>query len=85
MWGENSHPHNLHSDLSIQYGKTDKENVYFVRKQLLGRELCFNPINVELTFDNKRILIDQQISGGRFITEDEFSAEQYDQQSSPAS
>jgi hypothetical protein len=63
---------NLHNDLSIQYGKTEKHNTYFIRKKLIGRERCFHPIEVELTFNNRRQLIDQQIRGGKFITEQEF-------------
>lgn len=63
---------NLHNDLNIQYGEKDKDNVYFVRKQLLGRERCYNLIDVELTFDTKQNLIDRKISGGMFITEEEF-------------
>jgi hypothetical protein len=62
----------MHNDLSIQYGETDKDNVYFVHKQLLGRERCFKPIDVELTFDNRRNLIDRQMSGGLFIPAEEF-------------
>jgi hypothetical protein len=63
---------NLHNDLSVQYGKFDKHNIYFIRKKLIGRERCFYPIDVELTFDNRRQLTDRKIQGGKFITEKEF-------------
>lgn len=76
---------NLRTELSVQYGETDRDNTYFVRKQLLGKDRCFNIVNVELTFDNKRNLIEQQISGGRFISEDNYLAEGHDQQPGPAS
>jgi hypothetical protein len=62
----------MQNDLSIRYGETDAGNVYFVRKGIIGRERCFNRIEVELTFDNSKRLIDQTISGGRFISEEEY-------------
>jgi hypothetical protein len=67
---------NLRNDLSVQYGATEKEDVYFTRKQIVGRSGCFKPIEVELTFDRQRHLIDQKIRGGQFITREEFLAEQ---------
>lgn len=63
---------NLSNDLSIRYGESDADDTYFTRKTIIGRDLCFQPIEVELTFDRKRNLIDRQIQGGRFITEEEY-------------
>jgi hypothetical protein len=65
---------NLWNDLSIQYGDTDKEDVYFTRKQIVGRSGCCKPIEVELTFDRQRHVKDRKIQGGQFITEEEFLA-----------
>jgi hypothetical protein len=62
----------LRNDLSVQYGERDQDNSYLCRKTLIGSERCFKPIEVELVFDAQRTLIDKQISGGRFITEEEY-------------
>jgi len=40
---------------------------YFIRKVLIGDKYCFERIEVELTFDGSRKLVDRQISGGEFI------------------
>ena len=63
---------NLHSDLSIQYGDTDKDNTYVVHKQLLGSGTCFQRVDVQMTFDSRRKLINRQISGGQFVSEEEY-------------
>jgi hypothetical protein len=66
----------MRNDLSIQYGETEKEDVYFTRKRVIGSQGCFNPIDVELTFDRDRRLMDKQITGGRFISQEEYAAEE---------
>ena len=64
----------LNNDLSINYenGKT----TYFSRKVLIGEKRCFDKIEVLLTFDQNRVLIDQQISGGQLISEEQFFKEE---------
>ena len=64
---------NLNNDLSIRYGESDSDDTYFTRKTIIGRNLCFQAIEVELTFDRNRNLIDKQIQGGRFISEAEYA------------
>ena len=64
---------NLYNDLSIRYGENNEEDSYFCRKVIIGTERCYRPIEVELTFDRNRKLKDQQITGGQFISKDEFS------------
>jgi hypothetical protein len=64
----------MRNDLSIQYGRTEKEDIYFTRKSVVGRQGCFQAMDVELTFDKDRRLLDKQISGGRFISEEEYCA-----------
>ena len=66
---------NLDKDLSIHYSETDGSNTYFCRKVIIGSERCFFPIEVELTFDHQRSLVDKQIQGGQFISEAEFHTE----------
>ncbi|MEW6086209.1 MAG: hypothetical protein AB1607_16590 [Chloroflexota bacterium] len=53
----------LDNDLSLN----DEGNGYFSRKVLLGGNLCFQQIEVELTFDSARQLIEKRISGGEFV------------------
>lgn len=65
----------LHNDLSIRYGESKQGNTYFTRKSLLGSQHCFKLIEVQLTFDQDRQLIDKQIEGGQFITEEEFTTD----------
>ena len=55
------------NDLSAEYGEGESETAYFCRKVLIGKQGCFMPIEVILRFDAKRILIEQQITGGKFV------------------
>jgi hypothetical protein len=74
--GEKLHTRiSLYNDLSIKYAETEAGTTYFCRKTLIGSELCFQPIEVELTFDEQRKLIDKKIQGGQFISEEEFLSE----------
>jgi hypothetical protein len=41
----------------------------------VGSKRCFQPIEVELTFDANRKVIAREITGGQFITEEEYEAE----------
>jgi len=52
----------LDNDLSLN----DEGNGYIVRKGLIGGNRCFQQIEVELTFDSSRQLIDKSITGGMF-------------------
>ncbi|HDN79571.1 MAG: hypothetical protein DRI61_15640 [Chloroflexi bacterium] len=46
---------------------------YYVRKVLIGSKgHCFEPIEVKLTFSSDRRLVKKEISGGRFISPEEF-------------
>jgi hypothetical protein len=65
---------NLHNDLSIEYGEGDRETTYFCRKILIGDKLCFQRVEVELTFDAQRRLIDRKITGGSFLEGQEAQA-----------
>jgi hypothetical protein len=52
-----------------------------VTKHVIGQK-CFRPIEVTITFDEKRQEIDKEISGGKFITAEEYEAEQAPKQAS---
>ena len=66
----------LSNDLSINYD--DGKNNYYSRKVLIGEGRCFEKIEVLLTFDQNRKLIDQQITGGQFISEEQFFEDEED-------
>lgn len=57
----------LSNDLSVEY---DGDEVsYFCRKVMMGEGRCFQRIEVELTFDANRRLVNREISGGQFVDE----------------
>lgn len=61
---------NLKNDLSL----SEDEQGYIVRKTLVGSGLCFERLEVELTFDGNRRLTGREIQGGEFITAEEYQA-----------
>jgi len=54
-------------DLDNDLSMNDDGNGYIVRKGLMGGNLCFQQIEVELTFDSNRQLLEKQINGGTFV------------------
>ncbi|MEI2689727.1 MAG: hypothetical protein V9H69_08430 [Anaerolineae bacterium] len=60
---------NLSNDLSQDY----ERDIFFVRKLISGSgaNRCFQQIEVQLTFDAQKRLLDRAISGGSFADEDE--------------
>lgn len=64
----------LRNDVSIEYD--DGPTTYFTRKTLIGDRGCYQPVEVELTFDSRRQLINQEIKGGVFIDEEEFEQDE---------
>jgi len=58
---------NLSNDLSIEYGQDEKVSGYFCRKVLIGKQRCFQQMEVTLTFNANRKLIDRKIEGGKFV------------------
>ena len=63
----------LRNDLSPR-----DEGGYLVNKTLIGNQLCFERIEVTLTFDDSRRPVDQTIARGSFITAAEYAAAQRD-------
>jgi len=49
---------------------------YVVHKTLMGNQRCFERIEVTLTFDDNRRLLEREIMHGEFITAEEFEAAQ---------
>ena len=64
----------LFNHLSIQYGEGNQPSTYFCRKVVIGGKRCYQQIEVLMTFDMNRKLLDQQITGGKFVTKDEYLA-----------
>ncbi len=59
---------NLFNDLSIDYDESSELPTYVCRKVLMsegGR--CFQRMEVELTFDANRKLVNREVSGGEFV------------------
>ncbi len=48
---------------------------FVVTKRLVGQK-CFRPIEVTLTFDDRRVETERDITGGKFITAEEYGAEE---------
>jgi hypothetical protein len=61
---------NLRNDLSVEYDEGGGKAAYFTRKVIIGEARCYQPVEVRLTFDERRQLVDREISGGTFV-EDE--------------
>lgn len=58
---------NLYNDLSIEYDDSGNTSGYICRKVIVGGQRCYQPIDISLTFDSKRKLVDKQITGGQFV------------------
>ena len=65
----------LRNDLSAEFGETRVDTVYVTRKVVIGSGRCHAPVEVKLTFDWRRNLLRREISGGSFLTEQEYRAE----------
>jgi len=52
----------LQNDLSLQ-----DDGTYTVHKTLMGNQRCFERLEVTLTFDHNRHLIDRTVTRGEFI------------------
>ena len=66
----------LRNELTPQYDSS--EGVYYVRKGIVGggETRCYRTIEVELYFNSDRQLVSRYITGGEFITEDEFHTQE---------
>lgn len=64
----------LYNDLSIDYEEGGGETSYFCRKVFIGSNRCYRPIEVELTFDKNRRLVNEEISGGELVSEEDYLA-----------
>ena len=59
--------------LDLQHSLNPRdEGGYVVRKTLVGNQLCFERVEVELIFDEQRNLVSHEVTGGTLITAEEF-------------
>ena len=65
------------SDLAQHFDADGGDNPthYTCSKEVIGSE-SFEPVELDLEFDGRRRLTGQEITGGKFITEADFYAEQ---------
>jgi len=47
---------------------------FTVNKTLIGSGRCFAPIEITLTFDDQRRVTEREISGGEFVTAEDYEA-----------
>lgn len=66
----------LSYDLTPNYDDEGRVASYFSRKVLIGSRNCFEPIEVELTFDAHRRVISREIAGGQFISREEYEGDE---------
>jgi hypothetical protein len=64
------------SQLSVKYSDQSKKNSFYCRKVIIGSSRCYKPIEVEFTFDASKKIVEKQITGGEFVTEDDYLAVQ---------
>jgi hypothetical protein len=62
----------LRNEPSAEFGETRDTTVYVARKVLIGSRRCYAPVEVALTFDARRKLLKREISGGSFLTREEY-------------
>ena len=62
------------NELTPEYdGKSDKPSSFFCRKVIIGEKLCYQPIEMRLTFDKNHKLVSQEIQGGKFIDQEAYN------------
>lgn len=63
--------------LNALSGSDDADAAYYTRKvmQGTGKNRCFAQVEVELWFDSGRTLLRHAVSGGRWLTAEEYAAE----------
>lgn len=62
----------LSHDLSVQYDERGGVDGYFSRKTLIGGGPCFNQIQVEIQFDQRRSPTDHTVAGGELLSKVEY-------------
>ncbi|MFQ5813839.1 MAG: hypothetical protein ACE5I2_11735 [Anaerolineae bacterium] len=64
----------LRHDLTPNYSDAGRVTDYVVRKGLIGSQRCFERVEVKLTLDPRRRLTSREITGGQFISKEQFES-----------
>lgn len=76
---------NRENDLTPEYEEgSDRPTGYLVHKEVVGKN-CFRRIQVDITFDANKNVAEQTITGGTFIDEREFDAQDTSPEGQPPS
>ncbi len=64
------------NDLSVQYSDetNTRSDTFFIHKMIVGRR-CYNRIEADFTFDKNRNLAEKTVTGGTFVTKEDFEAD----------
>ena len=64
-------------DLSNELSNADEGSGYYVRKVLhtSGEKRCFDQVEVEIWFNGQKAVADHRVSGGRWLTAEEYAQE----------
>jgi len=62
---------NMANDLQQEFAEGEGVSGYSLRKGVVDVK-CFRPIEVNMSFDNRRRELSRGIEGGEFITREEF-------------
>jgi len=57
------------------YDERGQPTGYRLRKTLIGSRHCYQPIEVTLTLDAGRRIVEREIQGGQFATAEEYEAQ----------
>jgi hypothetical protein len=70
----------VRNDLTPTYD--EGEGAYYVRKGVVGsgETRCYQTVEVELYFDAQRNLVSRYVTGGEFISADDFYSEEQEEQ-----
>ncbi len=63
----------LRHDLTPNYSDEGRITDYVVRKVLIGSQRCFERLEVALIFDPQRRLTSREVTGGQFISGEEYA------------
>jgi hypothetical protein len=57
----------LRNDMSAEYDENKGATTFISRKVLMGRQRCFQQIEVTLHFDSQHRLTSKEVVGGQFV------------------
>ena len=61
----------LRNDMSADYNENTGATTFVSRKVLMGRQRCFQQIEVTLFFDSHHRLTSKEVVGGKFVEPDD--------------